>query len=274
MLRLFLIIIVLLFNPISIYAADIEKKLTDSNYKLVLSENFSKKFKYKKFKKNIRKYEYFLPAEPHWKAFRDSMEIINEEMIITIKPGTRQWDGDKKNGTERAEWGFYVVNGKKLIGRDKFIKLSFDFKLPKDSSELFINERRTMIFQLKIDGGKYPGFSPPFAFYINKGGAATCVDYNNQRKSKKLQSHNHTRIPYGVNIYDGNWHKVEFIIKLGLDNGYCLVKIDEKKIIERINYDNDLNPKEQLVARFGPYRDKTNITQQIIYDNIEVGYFD
>ena len=150
MLRLFLIIIVLLFNPISIYAADIEKKLTDSNYKLVLSENFSKKFKYKKFKKNIRKYEYFLPAEPHWKAFRDSIEIINEEMIITIKPGTRQWDGDKKNGTERAEWGFYVVNGKKLIGRDKFIKLSFDFKLPKDSSELFINERRTMIFQLKI----------------------------------------------------------------------------------------------------------------------------
>ena len=45
------------------------------------------------------------------------------------------------------------------------------------------------------------------------------------------------------------------------------MKIDEKKIIERINYDNDLNPKEQLVARFGPYRDKTNITQQIIYDN-------
>ena len=24
------------------------------------------------------------------------MKIENEEMIMTIKPGTRQWDGDKK----------------------------------------------------------------------------------------------------------------------------------------------------------------------------------
>lgn len=60
MLRLFLIIIVLLFNPISIYAADIEKKLIDSNYNLVLSEDFSKKFKYKKFKKKFES-KWFLP---------------------------------------------------------------------------------------------------------------------------------------------------------------------------------------------------------------------
>ena len=253
---------------------NIEKKLNNSKYNIVLFEDFSKKFKYKKFKKEIRKYQYFLPSEPFWKAFRDSMKIENEEMIMTIKPGTRQWDGDKKNGTERAEWGFYAINGKKLIGRDKFIKLSYDFKLPKDSSKFFINEKRTMISQLKHDGGKYPGFSPLAAFYVHKGGAATCVDYNNQRKSYKLTIKNHTRIPYEINIYDGDWHKVEFIIKLGREDGYCLVKIDGKKIIEKINYDNDLNPKEQLVARFGPYRDKSNITQQIFYDNIEVGYFD
>ena len=55
MLRLFLIIIVLLFNPISIHAADIEKKLTDSNYNLVLSENFSKKFKSNEAWKKDRK---------------------------------------------------------------------------------------------------------------------------------------------------------------------------------------------------------------------------
>ena len=48
--------------------------------------------------------------------------------------------------------------------------------------------------------------------------------------------------------------------------------IDEEKIIEKINYDNDLNPDEQLVAKFGAYRDDTDITQQITYDNIEVGY--
>ena len=60
MLRLFcLIIIVLLFNPISIHAADIKKKLTDSNYNLVLFENFSKKFKYKKFKKILENMNIF-----------------------------------------------------------------------------------------------------------------------------------------------------------------------------------------------------------------------
>ena len=76
--------------------SDIEKKLNQSNYKIVLFEDFSKKFKYKKIKKNIKKFEYLLPSEPNWKAFRDSMKIENEEMIMTIKPGTRQWDGDKK----------------------------------------------------------------------------------------------------------------------------------------------------------------------------------
>jgi hypothetical protein len=71
-----------------------------------------------------------------------------------------------------------------------------------------------------------------------------------------------------------DWHKVELIIKLEVEVGYCLVQIEGKKIIEKINYDIDLYPKEQLVVRFGPYRDKTNITQQIYYDNIEVGYYD
>ena len=270
------IFLVLIFYPTSPNASEynIQKKLNNSKYNIVLFEDFSKKFKYKKFKKKIRKYQYFLPSEPFWKAFRDSMKIENEQMIMTINPGTRQWDGDKKSGTERAEWGFYVINGKKLIGRDKFIKLSYDFKLPKDSSKFFINEKRTMISQLKHDGGKYPGFSPLAAFYVHKRGAPTCVDYNNQRQSYTLTIKNHTRIPYEINIYDGDWHKVEFIIKLGREDGYCLVKIDGKKIIEKINYDNDLNPKEQIVARFGPYRDKTNITQQIYYDNIEVGYYD
>ena len=201
------------------------------------------------------------------------MKIENEEMIMTIKPGTKQWDGDKKNGTERAEWGFYIVNGKKLIKRNKFIKLSYDFRLPKNNSKLFKNEKRILISQLKFDGGKFPGYSPPSAFYVHKNGAATCVDYRNQRKSKYLQLQYHTRIPGNINIYDGNWHKVEFILKLGRGDGYCLVKIDGKKIVEIINFDNDLDPKEQLVARFGPYRDESDNTQKIFFDNIEVGYF-
>jgi hypothetical protein len=191
-------------------------------------------------------------------------------MTITIKPGTRQWDGDERNGTERAEWGFYLVNEEKLISREKYIKVSFEFKLPEDSKKLFQNQR-TLIFQLKHDGGKYPGFSPASAFYVHKGGAATCVDYNNQRDDKSSQINNHTSIRK-TNIYDGKWHKVEFILKLGREDGYCLVTIDEEKIIEKINYDNDLNPNEQLVAKIGAYRDETDITQQITFDNIEVGY--
>ena len=165
------------------------------------------------------------------------------------------------------------MNGKKLIKRNKFIKLSYDFRLPKNNSKLFKNEKRILISQLKFDGGKFPGYSPPSAFDVHKNGAATCVDYRNQRKSKYLQLQYHTRIPGNINIYDGNWHKVEFILKLGRGDGYCLVKIDGKKIVEIINFDNDLDPKEQLVARFGPYRDESDNTQKIFFDNIEVGYF-
>jgi hypothetical protein len=243
----------------------------EKGYVVVLKEDFSKPFKYKKIKKNIYKYEYFMPNEPFWKAFRDSMKIENGQMTITIKPGTRQWDGDERNGTERAEWGFYLVNEDKLISREKYIKVSYEFKLPEDSKKLYQNQR-TLIFQLKHDGGKYPGFSPASAFYVHKGGAATCVDYNNQRDNKSSQIQNHTNIRE-TNIYDGEWHKVEIILKLGKKDGYCLVTIDEEKIIEKINYDNDLNPNEQLVAKIGAYRDETDITQQITFDNIEVGYF-
>ena len=46
---------------------------------------------------------------------------------------------------------------------------------------------------------------------------------------------------------------VEFIFKLGTNDGYCLIKIDGKKIIEKFNYDNDLDPNEQIVSRFGPF---------------------
>ena len=251
-----------------------KKQIDYSKYKSVLFEDFSKKFIFKKIKKNIKKFEYFNPSGPYWKAFTNSMKIIDEEMIISIKPGTRQSDGNKRHGTERAEWGFYVVDGKKLIQRDKIIKLSYDFKLPANSSHLFINEKRVLISQVKFDGGKFPGFSPPFAFYVHKGGAATCVDYDNKRTSKKFQISNHTEIPKEINIYDGEWHRVEFIFKLGRGDGYCLIKIDGKQIIEKFNYDNDLDPNEQIVSRFGPYRDESKNTHIIYYDNIEVGYFD
>ncbi len=80
-------------------------------------------------------------------------------------------------------------------------------------------------------------------------------------------------IPDEIDIYDGKWHRLEFLLRLSKNDGYCLVKIDGKKIVEKIKYDNDLNPSEELVVRFGPYRDETFTTQTIYYDNIELGYF-
>ena len=100
------------------------------------------------------------------------------------------------------------------------------------------------------------------------------ADPASPQTSKNLQTNNHTKIPNEINIYDGEWHKVEFIFKLGRDDGYCLIKIDGKKIIEKFNYDNDLDQNEQIVSRFGPYRDDSKNTHIIYYDNIEVGYFE
>jgi len=259
----------------------IDNLIENKKYIKVVEENFSKKFKYKtKIIKKKFRYDYTLVGTPKKKyidAFKNSMKIVDEEMIINLKPGTRQWKGDEENKTERAEWGFYIINSlTKLISKNKFIKISFKFKLPKNSNHLFLNER-TMIFQAKHDGNNnnnMPGWSPAFAFYIQKGGAATCVDYNNQRVSINKQIHNNTSIK-DTNIYDGEWHKVEFLIKYGRgkENGHCLVKIDDEIIISKLFYDNDLLPKGNVFARFGVYRDEVNITQKVIFDDIEVGYY-
>ena len=268
-------------------------KLFDKNNKLikdlikykeyikVVEEDFSKEFKYKKkiYKKKFR-YDYTLVGTPKKKyidAFKKSMNISNQEMVITLRPGTRQWKGDKKNGTERAEWGFYIINPlTKLINKDKFIRIAFDFKLPKNSKDLFKN-KRTMIFQAKHDGNNnnnMPGWSPAFAFYVQKGGSATCVDYNNQRDNINDQIYNNTPIRI-TNIYDGNWHRVVFLIKYGngKKEGHCSVKINDELIFSKVFYDNDLLPKDNILTRFGVYRDEYDKIQEVTFDNIEVGYY-
>ena len=55
---------------------------------------------------------------------------------MQLEPGMRGWSGDKKNKTERAEIGVIIIDGDKLIPRDKLIKIKFDFKLPKVLSSL------------------------------------------------------------------------------------------------------------------------------------------
>ena len=48
----------------------------------------------------------------------------------------------------------------------------------------------------------------------------------------------------------------------------------ENKIIISDFGDLYLDPNEQIVSRFGPYRDESKNTHKIYFDNIEVGYFE
>ena len=63
-------------------------------------------------------------------------------------------------------------------------------------------------------------------------------------------------------------------LKLGKNDGYCQIKLDEEIIIEKKNYDNDIHPNRPIVARFGIYRSEAEFIQKVHYDNIEIGYFE
>ena len=78
-------------------------------------------------------------------------------------------------------------------------------------------------------------------------------------------------------IYEGT-NEINRMVSVGrllkkAAKGHLDLMTEVMKIVEKIKYDNDLNPSEELVVRFGPYRDETFTTQTIYYDNIELGYF-
>ena len=78
----------------------------------------------------MKKYEYFLPHDKN--TTKKALTIKEGVMVMQLEPGMRGWSGDKKNGTERAEIGVIIIDGDKLIPRDKLIQVKFDFKLPKE----------------------------------------------------------------------------------------------------------------------------------------------
>ena len=94
------------------------------------------------------------------------MKIENEEMIMTIKPGTRQWDGDKKMELKERS-GILYCEWKKLIKRNKFIKLSYDLGY-KNNSKLFKNEKNIDLSIENLMVGKFPGYSPQVHFMFIK----------------------------------------------------------------------------------------------------------
>ena len=246
-----------------------------TNYIIVFKEDFSKKIKYKKTKKNLKKYEYFLPHDKN--TTKKALTIKEGVMVMQLEPGMRGWSGDKKNGTERAEIGVIIIDGDKLIPRDKLIKVKFDFKLPKEFSlDSYRKEYWnwwTLISQIKHDGKS--SYNPMFSVYSTERGVGKCVDYNNT-KDKKNHIQNHTPLKSNskINIYDNKWHTFEIYFKLGKNDGYCQIKLDEEIIIEKKNYDNDIHPKRPIVARFGIYRSEAEFIQKVHYDNIEIGYFE
>ena len=67
---------------------------TKTNYIIVLKEDFSKEIKYKIFKKNLKKYEYFLPHNQN--TTKRAMTIKEGVMVMQLEPGMRGWSGDKK----------------------------------------------------------------------------------------------------------------------------------------------------------------------------------
>jgi len=105
---------------------------------------------------------------------------------MQLEPGMRGWSGDKKNGTERAEIGVIIIDGDKLIPRDKLIKVKFDFKLPKEFSlDSYRKEYWnwwTLISQIKHDGKS--SYNPMFSVYSTERGVGKCVDCNNTKDKK------------------------------------------------------------------------------------------
>jgi len=260
--KLFLcVFLVLIFSLFTEYS------FASTNYIIVLSEDFSKPIKYKKTKKYLKKYEYFLPHDKN--TTKKALTIKEGVMVMQLEPGMRGSSVDKKNKTERAEIGVMIIDGDKLIPRDKLIKIKFDFKLPEKS----IWNRWTLISQIKHDGKSR--YNPEFSVYSTDRGAGKCVDFNNTKK-KAFHIQNHTPLNWNskINIYDNKWHTFEIYFRLGKNDGYCQIKLDEETIIEKKNYDNDIHPKRPIVARFGIYRREAEFIQKVYYDNIEIGYFE
>jgi len=253
---------------------DIADEITVPGYVIVLKEDFSKGLKYKKNKKNLKNYEYYLPHDHD--TTKKAMTIKDGVMTMKLEPGMRGWGGDKNNATERAEIGMIIIDGDKLIPRDKLIKIKFDFKLPKEFTlDSFRKEYLnwwTLISQVKHDGkSKY---NPQFSVYSTERGVGKCVDYNNSKdQGKHIQNHVPLKSYSKINIYDNKWHTFEIYFKLGKDDGYCQIKLDEEIIIEKENYDNDIHPERPVVARFGIYRYEADFIQIVHYDNIEIGYY-
>lgn len=181
---------------------------------------------------------------------RDAAKRVDGILSMAIKPGMHGAGNDQRAGKERAEYGIF------LNDRDAWVRQTFRIR----AASGFPTNTRTMISQIKFSDAPKGLGSPPIAVYLSEGGAVKCNDYSSGRPSQ-----NHRRIR-GVRLDDGNWHTVVMELVLSDTNGYCRVVIDGKVMIELRGIDTHQNG-EELVARIGPYRDETSITQVVQFDD-------
>lgn len=194
---------------------------------------------------------YFPPHGPD--LARKAVSFENGKAKWTIKPGFITGDYDVRNGTERAEMG-QKVNESAFVRQSFRVRAATSLKAPK----------RLLIAQAKPDGPT--SHSPGIAVYMTNGGNAKCIDYTGGQQDQLIVD---TR-PKGINMLDGNWHRVVMEYRMDDSSGFCRVTIDGVVIVERSGHDSDPNDGFGMVMRIGPYRDKVPYEQTLYYDDWSV----
>jgi hypothetical protein len=126
---------------------------------------------------------------------------------------------------------------------------------------------RLLIAQVKPDGPT--NHSPGIAVYMTRGGNAKCIDYTNGQQDQRIIE---TR-SRGIDMLDGQWHRVVMEYHMSDTDGFCRVTIDGQVIVERAGHDSNPNDGFDLVMRIGPYRDVVPYSQTLYYDDWSVEQF-
>lgn len=195
-----------------------------------------------------RNFKYIVPYKNN--TTKQAVERVGGVLTVSLKPGMFGASSDQRNGKERAELGI------ELSDRDIWVRQSFRIR----AVEGFPTNGRVLISQIKFSDTPAGMGSPPIAVYMSQGGAVKCNNYSSGRPS---QDHRRMR---GVRLDDGKWHEVTMDLILSDNAGFCRVVVDGKTMIEMKGVDTHQNGQE-LVARIGPYRDQSAVTQIVQFDD-------
>ena len=273
----YLLILCSLIFPSKIFAYSFDQKTSD--------KEITKFYDFSKMP------NYYLPHK--YNTTKKAAVIENGVLKITVKPGMHGASSDKKcQCKERAELAFKMpVNGTTYY--------SFKFRTDGDGKSNTRDENgnhvRTLITQLKPEPNVG---SPPMAVYLEKGGSVKCLEYEKNSadmKSQRIKESNTANSSgvgsikvsgikntyrvnkikrlLGIDLKDGNWHKIEMTYKPSNTDGYCKIVIDGRTILEKSGIDNILAKKQLYIGpRIGIYRDNLNYSQTVYYDDLTIKF--